>query len=60
MKKILAKIKRDFMMANLPPMVTHWNEDKNKFTFFQVGEDPIELLKPWWLKIVEFLLYFRK
>lgn len=46
MKNNLLKIKRKFILDNAPKMVTHWNEDKDKFTFFEINAKPIEVKKP--------------
>ena len=57
MKNNLLAIKRKFILNNAPSGVSHWNEDKNKITFFEINADPVEIKKPVWLKVIELLVY---
>lgn len=57
MKNTLLKIKRDFILKNAPQAVTHWNEDKDKITFFEINAEAVEVKKPLWLKLIELIIY---
>lgn len=62
-KKLLLKYKLNFIKRVAPEMVTHWNEDSKKITFYQTYSfdeniKPLVVKKPLWLRVIEETAYW--
>lgn len=62
-KKLLLKYKLNFIKRVAPEMVTHWNEDSKKITFYQTYSfdeniKPLVVKKPLWLRVIEKTAYW--
>lgn len=61
-KKLLLKCKLNFIKRVAPEMVTHWNEDGKKITFYQTYSfdeniKPVVIKKPIWLRLIQLIAY---
>lgn len=61
-KKLLLKYKLNFIKRVAPEVVTHWNENNKSVTFyrshsFDENIKPITIKKPFWLIVIEKIIY---
>lgn len=56
-KSFLLGYKLRFIKRIAPKNFDHWNEDNKRFNFYFVDGSSIEVIKPKWLIVLEFLAY---